>query len=178
MCISAQSAPFLDALTAYEPDREYLAELNLFGQFVGSWHLEVKNFPEEGPVVTAAGEWHFARVLDGRAIQDVWIVPRRDRIAAGAAVTEYGTTLRVFDPSIGAWRSTWFGPVRNRVLPFIGREENGEIVLSREESDGELTRWIFFEIATRSFRWRADTSTDGGKTWRTEQEMRVWRIEE
>ena len=39
------------------------------------------------------GEWHFSRVLEGMAIQDVIVLPG----------FEYGTTLRVYNPGTIAW---------------------------------------------------------------------------
>jgi hypothetical protein len=38
------------------------------------------------------GEIHFGWVLEGRAVQDIWIRPKRP-----VPSTMYGTTLRVFD---------------------------------------------------------------------------------
>ncbi len=55
----------------------------------------------------ASGEWHFGWALEGRAVQDVWIVPPRGELRRGDAaanVNSYGTTLRVYDPDIDAWR--------------------------------------------------------------------------
>ena len=84
-------------------------------------------------------------------------------------------TLRVYDPRIDARRSTWHGPVNGLVWPFIARQEGDEMVLSRNADDGSLTRWIFSRLEDRSFHWRAVTSTDGGETWRLEQEMFAMR---
>jgi len=50
----------------------------------------------------ARGEIHAGWVLQGRAIQDVWIFP-------GAF---YGTTLRVYDPGLDAWHILWSDPVK------------------------------------------------------------------
>jgi hypothetical protein len=48
------------------------------------------------------GEVHAGRVLEGRAVQDVWIMPRRaDRTAeSDPTMNMYGTTLRSWDASI------------------------------------------------------------------------------
>ena len=32
----------------------------------------------------------------------------------------HGSTIRFYDPSIDAWRSTWIEPVNGRVLRFVG----------------------------------------------------------
>jgi hypothetical protein len=145
--------PFL----AEGPDPALAEKLALFGQFVGSWDLEIVYHDPERRL---SGEWHFAWALDGRAVQDVWIAPG----------VEWGTTLRFFDPRIDAWRSTWIGPHKGLVLPFVAKQVGDEIVLEREEV-GTTTRWIFSEVAPESFHWRAVESRDGGESWTLVQEM-------
>jgi hypothetical protein len=89
-----------------------------------------------------------------------------------------GVTIRVHDPSINAWRSTWIGPKHAVVMPFIGREEGGEIVLEGSFDPGLTTRWIFSDIQPGWFRWRAVESTDDGASWSLRQEMAATRMEE
>src|SRR5215831_490759 len=43
---------------------------------IGDWEVEVHDY-ENGKQYVSHGEWHFSWVLEGRAIQDVWIVPTR-----------------------------------------------------------------------------------------------------
>ena len=51
----------------------------LYGQFVGSWDGRfVYHAPEDVPR-EAPCEVHFGWALEGRAVQDVWIVPSRTR---------------------------------------------------------------------------------------------------
>src|SRR2546425_5180290 len=50
------------------------------------------------------------RSLEGRAVQDVWIVPSRSaRQAPGVSAPGilYGTTLRVYDPRSDLWHIIW-----------------------------------------------------------------------
>lgn len=93
------------------------------------------------------------------------------RTGGDAAPAEYGATLRFYDPGIDAWRSTWHGPVRHVVMPFIGRRHGDEIVLDGSFAPGAATRWIFSQITSTTFRWRAEESDDGWKTSRMVQEM-------
>jgi hypothetical protein len=44
-----------------------------------------------------------------------------------------------------------------------------------DDVDGSKLRWSFNHIKVGSFLWRGETSADGGKTWRIEQEMRLNR---
>jgi hypothetical protein len=62
----------------------------LFGQFVGVWNMQVEFFNDHGDCVySQPGQWSFAWVLDGRAIQDVLTYPR-----PGEADRGIGTSLR------------------------------------------------------------------------------------
>lgn len=164
----------LTALAAPGPDPQWAAELQLFGQFVGSWDVDIVYHQPDGTERRVDGEWHFGWVLEGRAIQDVWIAPRRTlRHAGGAAPAgDYGATLRFYDPEMKAWRSTWIGPVRRVVMPFIARPVGDEIVLEGSFEPGVATRWIFSEVTPTTFRWRAVESRDGWKTETLRQEMR------
>ena len=101
---------------------------------------------------------------------DVWIAPRRS-LRGSEDPYEYGATLRFFDPTIQAWRSTWIGPVRHLVRPFIARQVEDEIILDGSFAPGSLTRWIFSQITATSFHWRNVESSDEGVTWTTVQKM-------
>ena len=56
---------------------------------------------DDGTPHRGLGEIHFGWVLEGRAIQDVWILPG----------VFYGKTLRIYDPGIDAWHILWSDPV-------------------------------------------------------------------
>jgi hypothetical protein len=170
----------LDALRAAGPRPELADRLRLFGQFVGSWELERTSYAPDGTTATVPGEWHFGWVLEGRAIQDVWICPprghRTDPIEPPA---EWGTVIRFYDPRISAWRATWIGPVSGAVHTFVARQVGDEIALSGGKTDeGRPMRWIFSDITEGAFRWRSEVSPDGGSTWRRTIDMRVWRRRE
>jgi hypothetical protein len=49
------------------------------------------------------------------------------------------------------------------------------IVLHGIDVDGATLRWSFDDITDTTFNWRGETSSDGGKTWRIEQEMKLRR---
>ena len=65
---------------------------------------------------------------------------------AAANVNSYGTTLRVYDPDIDAWRIQWTDPVTRNFLQMIGRAEGRDIVQLGTRPDGQLARWSFSEI--------------------------------
>ena len=137
---------FLDALAADGPSADRAGKMDLYGRFVGSWDLDVRQFSEDGTERRRAGEWHFGWALEGRAIQDVWIVPPRGKLRHGDAaanINSYGTTLRIYDPDIDAWRIQWTDPVTRNFLQMIGRAEGSDIVQLGTRPDGQLARWSF-----------------------------------
>ncbi len=144
--------------------------LRLYGRFVGSWDLVVTWYDDQGGTHEASGEWHFGWILQGRAIGDVWMVPTRAELDAGAQLGGYGVTTRFPDPAApGAWKVTWNGVLTGVVITFTGREVGEEIVQVGTYPDGRPTRWIFSEITEHSFRWRSEVSEDAGKTFQLRQ---------
>ena len=166
----------IEALRSDCPQPELAPKLKLFGQFVGSWDVEITNYKPDGEREVLQGEWHFGWVLEGRAIQDVWIAPKRSlRAKAKGASGDYGATLRFYDPKIDAWRSTWIGPVKGYVLPFIARQIGDEIVLEGKFESGKSRKWIFSDVTHESFKWRAIESDDCWLTQQKVQEMSARR---
>lgn len=163
------------ALHEAGPTGEHAAELMLFGRFIGSWDILWSGTGTNGEPATMRGELHFGWVLGGRAVQDVWIVPGRGEPGAGTPpLAFHGSTIRFYDPTIGAWRSTWVEPVNGRVRRFIGRPVDTGIQLVSDEDDPQL-RWSFSDITDTSFTWRGEISRDGGASWELEEEMRATR---
>ena len=112
------------------------------------------------------GTINFAWVLEGRAIQDVWVLPG----------VFHGTTLRIYDPGLDAWHILWSDPLRQYYSQQIGRGRGDDIVQLGTTGSGETVRWSFTEIADDSFRWLGEISTDGGETWRLQAEFRARRV--
>jgi hypothetical protein len=99
------------ALQSPGPRPELAEHLQLFGQFVGSWDLDRTSYAPDGRTATVPGEWHFGWVLDGGAVQDVWICPPRGlRDEPITPPGEWGSVIRFYDARIDAWRATWAGP--------------------------------------------------------------------
>jgi hypothetical protein len=145
-----------------------------FDPLLGSWVLSVTYAPGTDSARTWPGQWDFEKVLGGRAIQDVWRVD--DRGAIGSSLKGYGTTIRVYDPELLAWRSTWIDVLQPTVTRFLGRAVNGEIELTPLDVDpGEQFRWVFYDLTDSTFRWRAESSPDSGRTWLIAQEIRARR---
>jgi hypothetical protein len=104
---SSQTVERVDArsmlLAAPARARDIPESADAYGWLVGSWELDVRVYWAMDVAARGIkGEAHFGWALEGRAIQDVWIMPRlADRAAdLDKQMNMYGTTLRVWDPSI------------------------------------------------------------------------------
>ncbi len=165
---------FSEILLADGPSPELGDAAGVYGWLIGSWEMDIIDYGEDGSRHPGQGEVHFAWVLEGRAIQDMWIAPPRAmRAGAPQKGNRYGTTLRVYDPGLGAWRITWINPVTGFHEELIGRKVGDDIVQDGRRADGSLIRWSFREITPRSFHWLGERSTDEGRTWQLEAEFRV-----
>jgi hypothetical protein len=119
------------------------------------------------------GEWHFAYVLEGRAVQDVWIAPARKHRDASTPKTSnrYGTTVRFYEPASRTWRMVWVNPVSGTLQTLVGRGTSDGIVQEGTDSDLARIRWSFHRLDGHSFHWTGERSTDQGKTWELRAEF-------
>jgi hypothetical protein len=177
---TSKQAEFHNALAAAGRSLEIPEAADAYGWLIGSWDLEVYDHEAEGGTRRNKGEVHFGWTLEGRAVQDVWIAPRRpERVGDLSKVTNlYGTTLRVWDPAIQAWRVTWINPVTGRSSTLIGRWSGKDVVQVGASSDGTLIRWSFTEITADSFHWIGEILNPDGKTWKLAGEFRAKRMNE
>ena len=68
---------FLTALGSDGPPADRPKGMDLYGWLIGSWDLDTIRHLDDGTIQKCAGECHFGWVLEGRAIQDIWIRPKR-----------------------------------------------------------------------------------------------------
>lgn len=166
---------FAASLLSEGPHPAIPSEQQIFAPFIGSWDLIVRWFDEAGKLSREErGEWHFAWILEGRGIQDVWIVPRRSERAGRSDLYEYGTSLRFFDETLGVWQSTWIGPMHRVARTFVARKIGDQVMLETTEGDVSRMRWSFADIQKNSFSWRNELWTEGG--WRVQQTFAANRM--
>lgn len=161
------SDSLFSALHAPGPSHEIPSGAMLYAPLIGSWDADVIDHKDDGSSQRNRAEIHFAWVLEGRAIQDVWISPPRSaRTRETPKPNRFGTTLRVYDPVNEVWRVTWINPVTGVENRLVGRRVGEDIVQEGRRDDGSLVRWSFREITPTSFHWIGDESSDGGKSWK------------
>ncbi len=154
----------MSLLSADGPAEGLADKLMLFGRFVGAWDVVSTSFQPDGTRREQLGEWHFAWVLGGRAIQDV--------LFEQGSPERAGTTIRAYDDRTDSWHVSWLGPVWHEYVHLVARAVGDRIVLEGSGADPtRRVRWSFNEITEDSFLWRGEASLDEGKTWTLEQEI-------
>jgi len=158
------------ALQATGPHPSLGDQGKVFGRLVGTWDVELNDISKDGKVTRRTGEYIVGWVMDGRAIQDFWIVnpsgARKDR--------EVYTELHYYDSKSGTWPSTFIDVEHASVARFTGGAVGDRIVFDTKDFDGD-TRWSLNDIGPDSFVWREEESLDGGKTWRLTAEHHMKR---
>ena len=87
----------------------------------------------------------------------------------------FGTTIRVYDPTIDAWRIYWIDPARSSFRQQIGRPRGQDIVQEGKTEQGTLSRWSFTKITPNSFHWLGEQSTGDDDLWRLVVEVLAQR---
>ncbi len=156
-----------EALVARGPALSLGKRAAAFNRLVGSWNVEVFDIEPDGAKRVTEGEQHFAWVLEGRALQDVLVVPRRaDRhLEMSLKGNRYVTALRLFDRVIDAWRVFFVDPLSGACIAMVARIDGDRIVEEGRDSEGNLCRKILSDLTDDSFRAREDVSRDDGATW-------------
>jgi hypothetical protein len=156
----------VELLLADGPAPDRADKMSLYGWLIGAWEMDATVHLDDGRKHTGRGEIRFGWALEGRAIQDVWILPG----------VFYGTTLRIYDPGIDAWHIIWSDPVRQYYSRQIGRARGADIVQVGKTDTGVPTRWSFTDITPDSFRWLGERSLDGEASWQLQAEFLARRV--
>ena len=151
------------------------SDRDVFGKFIGEWSLSLTITNFDGSSLNYKGEWHFFRILQGRAIQDIWIIPSLNPKGSDE-FHEYGTTIRTFNPKTGKWKAVWTGPVQNQFFVF-DIEDNDDTITLMETGNPKLEmKWSFFDIKEDSFQWKSEMKIRGTNDWFTNYHMELIRI--
>lgn len=161
----------ISALGAAGPHKSLGDGARAFDQLVGTWDCDYAFYADDGKVTRAKGELLFGWIIDGHALQDIWITyPQKE-----GEEREIGTSVRFFDPKSGLWRVMFALPSLNILTVVEGKAEGDRIILEGKTPDGTIRRWSFNDITASSFVWRNQKSIDGGKTWKLREEHHMTR---
>src|ERR1700685_1186706 len=139
---------FSSALLADKPSPELEENAYLYDWLIGSWDISAIDYLDDQEIIRIEGEWHFSRILEGRAVQDVYIVPRRNLRNPFTSKTRnrYGSTIRYYDAAIEALRLTVINPVSGACDQLIAKKVGKDIVQEGKDAFGNLMRWSFIDI--------------------------------
>ena len=82
-------------------------EVAKWGKLVGNWDIVVEMIGEDGEVTQSFNaEWNWFYIMNGLAIQDVFILPKR---ADNIDPSDYfvGTGIRIYDEDEKKWQTSW-----------------------------------------------------------------------
>ena len=143
----------------------------LDAKLIGTWAVDYSDFNKDGKAVHRTGQFLVSWVLDGRAVQYLWIVDpsgsRKER--------EVYTELRYFDPKSRSWNGVFFDPEHASMAKFTSEPQGDSIVMHSSDLGAADTRWTFGAIGPNSLVFRDEASDDGGKTWHLRSEDHMTR---
>ena len=121
---------FYEALASSERNAAIPKEDDFFGMLIGSWYID---YVDNATGAVRKGEWHFSRVLEGMAVQDVIVLPH----------FEYGTTLRMYNPATRTWEIAY------GYTGFICKKDGMNAARSREKSFLIMKSQVVYETVSR-----------------------------
>ena len=166
--------PRLDMITALKavgPHSSLGGQAKPWSRLIGAWDVEYTDFSKDGKTSQRSGELMVGWVLDGRLIQDLWIVYP----SGSHKEREVYTDLRYFDSKSQSWPAVFVDPEHASIARFTGSVVGDRIVLDTHDFDGTDTRWSINDFRPDSFVWREEESIDDGKTWRLTAEHHMKR---
>jgi hypothetical protein len=168
--------PSLDMVTALEalsPHSSLGEQAKPFGRLVGAWDVEYTDFTKSGKTLHRTGELHFGWVMDGRVLQDLWVVDP----SGTSKEREVYTDLFYFEPKAGRWHIVSVDPYAASVATFVGSAiDNDRIVMeSHDLAPTETHRWSFNDMNLGLLVFRDEISSDDGKTWELKSEYHMKR---
>jgi len=161
----------IKSLGASSPHSSLGDQAQVFDRLVGTWDCDYSFHLDDGSVRHKKGELLVGWILDGHAVQDIFITYP----AEGEKDRRMGTTIRFFDTALKQWRIVFISPQFNYVVTVQGESVGDRIVLRGVDTDGAPIRWSFNDIKPDSFVWRGEKSHDGGKIWKLEEEHHMKR---
>ncbi len=172
---SGATHPPVDVTTALKATSPHPAlgnQAQVLGRIIGTWDVEYTDFAKDGTATHRTGEFIVGWIMDGQAIQDLWIVnpsgTRKER--------EVYTDLHWFNAKTRTWHATFVDPEHGSVAKFAGGPVgNDRYVLETSDLGSKQTRWSFNDIRADSFVWRDEASNDDGKTWKLQSEYKMKR---
>jgi hypothetical protein len=139
-------------------------ELDVFSFLIGTWEGKGKTKLDDGKVAEYTVTWIGRYILDGTAIADECHGPAPD------GSPYLGINLRQYDPNRKTWIVEYLNVSGSFLRKLVDRRlgsvtVRGRSVTVASESPGMSYRERYDVEDGGDWVFRADTSTDGGKSW-------------
>ncbi len=135
-----------------------------FSFLIGEWACTIRSLSFDGSSYTeSSATWIGRYALDGWAIADEWISPRK------GGGSYHGTNIRTFNPKTGKWDNRWVS-APNLQWAYFEAEKVGDTMVmlgggGTDPNGSYIDRNTFYEITADAWKWRKDRSYDGGASW-------------
>lgn len=154
---------FINALVSEERNSIIPEEDDWYAPLIGDWDF-LYTEPDGRKI---EGEWIFRRVLDGMAVEDLFICPSRaTRKENPQPDSEYGAAIRMYNAAKRCYDMTYVCERYTCRLEI--KKERGCIACT--VTDNPTNKWVFDNMTGGSFRWRNVTVTENGE-WHTNCEV-------
>ncbi len=131
-----------------------------YDALLGMWEFRFQNREKDGTFAPSfTGHWTFEKKPGGGLIEDRWR-PNDPGTSMGLGLYTY----RTFDHDWKVWHINGTWSEGGEVQPGLTWSDDTHRYAIQRSHDG-LMRIRYLSLSANHFLWRADRSTDGGKTW-------------
>ncbi len=143
-------------------------EVAQWGKLVGNWDIVVEMIGEDGNVTQSFNaEWNWFYIMNGLAIQDVFILPKR---ADNIEPSDYfvGTGIRIYDEDKKKWQTSWLDTSSKRIELREAVSTDQNIVVIHNTEGGDKLRYTYYDMNAESFKWKQESANNDGR-WKVTQ---------
>lgn len=139
---------------------------------MGAFDRRLEFYDSEPNSQRLKGEWFFRRVLEGAAIEDIFIRPSREAKELDLQPDgEYGAAIRMYDQSKRRYDMTYDCTKYAKRLEV--RKEQGAIIYIVPDDPAE--KHVFSDMTKSTFHWQNIRVLENG-IWRVNREVFASRV--
>jgi hypothetical protein len=156
---------FAGSLMSDGPSKNLKAEDNWYKNLLGEWDLAWIQGEGSGDEKMTPGEWVFAWINNGEALQSVISLPNRWLKPPEGLTPINMTSVRHFNTGRKAWEGFH---IQTGQMHYFGATFNqNQLVESYQIENGPIMVWVFEELQNDSFKVTISQSTDNGTSYTT-----------
>ncbi|MEX0315960.1 MAG: hypothetical protein AB3N18_17405 [Allomuricauda sp.] len=146
-----------------------------WGQLVGDWDIVVDMLDDSGEIQQSfSGEWNWFYIMNGMAIQDVFILPKR-KDSKDQGNQFYGVGLRIYNEKLDKWQTAYVDTSNRQIDVGEAVSTKEKITLFETNDKKEKIRITYFDFQENTFRWQQEVFNEDQKAWQVTQLIRATR---